>query len=98
MVAGLVVAGRRRVVRQEVGPGRGGVEGGGVVRQAGGHCGAVAGQLRGQSVVLTQGRVVAGGRGDADQLLLPVGVRILVLPVVRRGDVDLNVNGVREEA
>ena len=98
MVSGLVVAGRRRVVRQEVGPGRGGVEGGGVVRQAWGHCGAVAGQLRGQAVVITQGGVVAGGRGHAQQLLLPVGVGLLVLPVVRRGDVDLDVDGVREEA
>ena len=94
-MSGLVVTGWRRMVGQEVRPGSGGGLVGGQCR---GHCGAVAGELGGQPVVITQGRVVAGGRGDVDQLFLPVGVRILVLPVVRRGDVDLNVNGVREEA
>ena len=98
MVSGLVVAGRRRVVRQEVRPGRGGVEGGRVVRQGRAHGGTVGGQCGGQPVVLNQGRVVAGARGHAQHLLLPVGVGLLVLPVVRRGDVDLNVDGVREEA
>lgn len=78
-MAGLVVTGRRRVVREEVRPGRGG---GMVVRQGGGHCRVVAGQLRGQPVVLTQGGVVAGRLRHTDQLLLSVGVRVLVLAVI----------------
>ena len=97
-MTGLVVTGGRRMVGQQVRPGRGG---GIVVRQGGGHCGTVAGQGGGQTVVTTvvssQGRVVARRLTDTDHLLLPVGVRLLVLPVVRGRDVDLNVNGVREE-
>ena len=71
--AGLVVTGGWwRMVRQEVRLSRGG---GTVVSQAGRYCGTVAGQLGRQTIVRTQGRVVA-------LLLLPVGVRLLVLPVV----------------
>jgi hypothetical protein len=95
MMAGLVVTGGWwRMVRQEVRLYRGG---GTVVRKAWRHCGTVAGQLGREAIVRTQGRVVAGSLTHTDHLLLPVGVGLLVLPVVGRGNVDLNVNGVRQE-
>ena len=85
------------MVRQEVRLSSGG-GGGTVVRQAWSHCGTVAGQPGRQTIVTTQGRVVAWPPWTlTDHLLLPVGVGLLVLPVVGRGDVDLNVNGVRQQ-
>lgn len=85
----LVVA-RRWVAGEEV-------WGGAVVRQGWGHCGVVRGQFGRQPVLLAQGGLVARPLRHGDVLLLPVGVGLLVLPVVRGRDVDLNVNGVWEE-
>ena len=82
------------MVRQEMRLSCGG-GGGTVVRQAWSHCGTITGQPGRQTIVSTQGRVVAWPL--TDHLLLPVGVGLLVLPVVGRGDVDLNVNGVRQQ-
>ena len=73
------------------------VRGGAVVRQGRGHGGVVRGQFGRQTVLLAQGGLVARPLRHGDVLLLPVGVGLLVLPVVRGRDVDLNVNGVGEE-